>query len=148
MLFQRAKIQVICKQFTTTCKQLKLPRCCFKEQRYKLYASNSQRIFVLHPTSPSCFKEQRYKLYASNSQRFIEPSYNNVGCFKEQRYKLYASNSQQYLGNNSIGYRCFKEQRYKLYASNSQPVRKDFLDNYVVSKSKDTSYMQAIHNSI
>ena len=41
-LFQRAKIQDKCKQFTTA--RVKKYRfcCCFKEQRYKINASNSQ----------------------------------------------------------------------------------------------------------
>ena len=68
MLFQRAKIQDKCKQFTT----LNILRfsncCCFKEQRYKINASNSQ-LFDGHPSiERGCFKEQRYKINASNSQ--------------------------------------------------------------------------------
>ena len=42
---------------------------CFKEQRYKINASNSQPVTVAVETIASCFKEQRYKINASNSQR-------------------------------------------------------------------------------
>ena len=41
-LFQRAKIQDKCKQFTTQVIMLSKESCCFKEQRYKINASNSQ----------------------------------------------------------------------------------------------------------
>ena len=43
-------------------------------------------------------------------------------------------------------FRCFKEQRYKLFESNSQLVLKNNRHGWVVSKSKDTSYLKAIHN--
>ena len=43
MLFQRAKIQVKCKQFTTGDVISTYEAGCFKEQRYKLNASNSQQ---------------------------------------------------------------------------------------------------------
>ena len=42
-LFQRAKIQDKCKQFTTFMSQWPRLCGCFKEQRYKINASNSQR---------------------------------------------------------------------------------------------------------
>ena len=42
-LFQRAKIQDKCKQFTTLAIDRVLADCCFKEQRYKINASNSQQ---------------------------------------------------------------------------------------------------------
>ncbi len=42
----------------------------------------------------SCFKEQRYKINASNSQPASEDGMIIIGCFKEQRYKINASNSQ------------------------------------------------------
>ena len=41
---------------------------------------------------------------------------------------------------------CFKEQRYKLFESNSQLFHLVFPEKWVVSKSKDTSYLKAIHN--
>ena len=41
-----------------------------------------------------CFKEQRYKINASNSQLKVEYLRQEPGCFKEQRYKINASNSQ------------------------------------------------------
>ncbi len=69
MLFQRAKIQVKCKQFTTMFFDNTACTCCFKEQRYKLNASNSQQAVILVKYRICCFKEQRYKLNASNSQR-------------------------------------------------------------------------------
>ena len=43
--------------------------CCFKEQRYKINASNSQLKPIWKGKLRSCFKEQRYKINASNSQR-------------------------------------------------------------------------------
>ena len=43
LLFQRAKIQDKCKQFTTMLIKLANEERCFKEQRYKINASNSQR---------------------------------------------------------------------------------------------------------
>ncbi len=43
---------------------------------------------------------------------------------------------------------CFKEQRYKLFESNSQLVSRYKMAQFVVSKSKDTSYLKAIHNSL
>ena len=42
-LFQRAKIQDKCKQFTTSESEVITKESCFKEQRYKINASNSQR---------------------------------------------------------------------------------------------------------
>ena len=42
--------------------------CCFKEQRYKINASNSQHADTMLKHAESCFKEQRYKINASNSQ--------------------------------------------------------------------------------
>ena len=42
VLFQRAKIQDKCKQFTTVEFLCQFFECCFKEQRYKINASNSQ----------------------------------------------------------------------------------------------------------
>ena len=42
---------------------------CFKEQRYKINASNSQQRAVGDDKVVRCFKEQRYKINASNSQR-------------------------------------------------------------------------------
>ena len=42
---------------------------CFKEQRYKINASNSQRRQMWTNPQKCCFKEQRYKINASNSQR-------------------------------------------------------------------------------
>ena len=42
---------------------------CFKEQRYKINASNSQRVYASQDDAMRCFKEQRYKINASNSQR-------------------------------------------------------------------------------
>ena len=70
MLFQRAKIQVKCKQFTTFKEHGTVLGCCFKEQRYKLNASNSQPQRGEAVQLLGCFKEQRYKLNASNSQRY------------------------------------------------------------------------------
>ena len=112
-LFQRAKIQVKCKQFTT----------------------NTKEAF-LHG---SCFKEQRYKLNASNSQLTFDDLFSYSCCFKEQRYKLNASNSQLLRRRKDGGMGCFKEQRYKLNASNSQRIERFIFQSIVVSKSKDTS---------
>ena len=42
---------------------------CFKEQRYKLFESNSQLMQCVACWVTSCFKEQRYKLFESNSQQ-------------------------------------------------------------------------------
>ena len=42
----------------------------------------------------SCFKEQRYKIFESNSQRTVEVGRPMASCFKEQRYKIFESNSQ------------------------------------------------------
>ena len=120
--------------------------CCFKEQRYKINASNSQPFVCCSVVSVCCFKEQRYKINASNSQplrrnalqrpelfqrakiqdkckQFTtgkQPTYNPQSCFKEQRYKINASNSQRMALLTSNITRCFKEQRYKINASNSQ----------------------------
>ena len=41
---------------------------CFKEQRYKINASNSQLLGLGKSAFDCCFKEQRYKINASNSQ--------------------------------------------------------------------------------
>ena len=41
---------------------------CFKEQRYKIFESNSQRPLSSRGRSRCCFKEQRYKIFESNSQ--------------------------------------------------------------------------------
>ena len=164
-LFQRAKIQVKCKQFTTKCvgyskdwrcfkeQRYKLNAsnsqllssgshlfvCCFKEQRYKLNASNSQRYFKDVMAGSGCFKEQRYKLNASNSQLSLSQAPRRRSCFKEQRYKLNASNSQHASDIGDVEAGCFKEQRYKLNASNSQLEGGDDWIHMVVSKSKDTS---------
>ena len=93
-LFQRAKIQDKCKQFTTSAPQMTAAARCFKEQRYKINASNSQQMKAAGINPAGCFKEQRYKINASNSQPMDEYVNNNVSCFKEQRYKINASNSQ------------------------------------------------------
>ena len=69
VLFQRAKIQDKCKQFTTCYIGGRAPSGCFKEQRYKINASNSQPSATSFTWSLGCFKEQRYKINASNSQR-------------------------------------------------------------------------------
>ena len=93
---------------------------CFKEQRYKINASNSQ-LFVCPPLMwLSCFKEQRYKINASNSQLAPMPALLLLRCFKEQRYKINASNSQLSVVFPFLDIGCFKEQRYKINASNSQ----------------------------
>ena len=68
VLFQRAKIQDKCKQFTTKGSQTYENYGCFKEQRYKINASNSQLIMMISLLVVCCFKEQRYKINASNSQ--------------------------------------------------------------------------------
>ena len=47
-LFQRAKIQDKCKQFTTDSDEHSFDFGCFKEQRYKINASNSQLPNCLH----------------------------------------------------------------------------------------------------
>ncbi len=112
LLFQRAKIQDKCKQFTTS-------------------AAAVVRVF-------GCFKEQRYKINASNSQLRTIPCSPLQGCFKEQRYKINASNSQHYRQRRMDRRGCFKEQRYKINASNSQRPAFRFLSKFVVSKSKDT----------
>ena len=67
-LFQRAKIQDKCKQFTTNAAWFQWSYSCFKEQRYKINASNSQRKSNIPMRKPGCFKKQRYKINASNSQ--------------------------------------------------------------------------------
>ncbi len=61
---------------------------CFKEQRYKLFESNSQQKEGSVLGLICCFKEQRYKLFESNSQHFQSLSEYIISCFKEQRYKL------------------------------------------------------------
>ena len=115
------------------------PRCCFKEQRYKLNASNSQLGRQISSVRSRCFKEQRYKLNASNSQRLNYSLEDGICCFKEQRYKLNASNSQPNVLHILFLQSCFKEQRYKLNASNSQQTQPDSGCRYVVSMSKDIS---------
>ena len=94
MLFQRAKIQDKCKQFTTTGVSSTIFPSCFKEQRYKINASNSQQLASFSKARNCCFKEQRYKINASNSQLFCNLHQRTICCFKEQRYKINASNSQ------------------------------------------------------
>lgn len=37
--------------------------CCFKEQRYKINASNSQQAAFQVYQMDCCFKEQRYKFW-------------------------------------------------------------------------------------
>ena len=68
---------------------------CFKEQRYKINASNSQQSQVSNSQATGCFKEQRYKINASNSQHWRLGETHQPSCFKEQRYKINASNSQR-----------------------------------------------------
>ena len=136
LLFQRAKIQDKCKQFTTH--HLVQPwKCrCFKEQRYKINASNSQPLTILRRWSFGCFKEQRYKINASNSQLICQFFKVIYCCFKEQRYKINASNSQQKMFLDSIPIGCFKEQRYKINASNSQQWLTQFLDVELFQRAK------------
>ena len=96
------------------------PSCCFKEQRYKINASNSQLALQSTFLHVRCFKEQRYKINASNSQQLALLPVRSGRCFKEQRYKINACNSQQAMQNLELTFCCFKEQRYKINASNSQ----------------------------
>ena len=112
--------------------------CCFKEQRYKINASNSQLSRQWNDACLGCFKEQRYKINASNSQLRKQWNEACLRCFKEQRYKINASNSQPKLADPEPAEGCFKEQRYKINASNSQHRSQSFLSTLVVSKSKDT----------
>ena len=119
-LFQRAKIQDKCKQFTTRGWSRSCRPRCFKEQRYKINASNSQLVTPSTLFPYRCFKEQRYKINASNSQQAWRWSSRRHSCFKEQRYKINASNSQRSSSVLLSSCGCFKEQRYKINASNSQ----------------------------
>ncbi len=137
-LFQRAKIQDKCKQFTTQEEQYPCNHGCFKEQRYKINASNSQHFYSICYPGLCCFKEQRYKINASNSQLKALLVFVSMSCFKEQRYKINASNSQRRGSRGRCVSGCFKEQRYKINASNSQQAQRDALVGVVVSKSKDT----------
>ena len=59
---------------------------CFKEQRYKINASNSQHAKLRVVKDDGCFKEQRYKINASNSQQCSKPHFGVVGLF--QRAKI------------------------------------------------------------
>ena len=61
--------------------------CCFKEQRYKINASNSQLNSIITANLEGCFKEQRYKINASNSQQSAQAPSVSSGCFKEQTYR-------------------------------------------------------------
>ena len=54
------------------------------------------------------FKEQRYKLFESNSQLSGEAGRRLLRCFKEQRYKLFESNSQK-EHKNSLKIKCHRE---------------------------------------
>ena len=122
------------------------PHCCFKEQRYKFFESNSQLFPMLPIFALGCFKEQRYKFFESNSQRANDSEALETSCFKEQRYKFFESNSQLAdIPTKKIS-GCFKEQRYKFFESNSQQNGAHFDYTDVVSKSKDTSFLKAIHN--
>ena len=69
-----------------------------------------------------------------------------ASCFNEQRYKIFESNSQHKQLYTLLSHRCFNEQRYKIFESNSQLlVRLSSVLN-VVSMSKDTRFLKAIHN--
>ena len=121
-LFQRAKIQVIWKQFTTA----------------KGNIGNIIKLF------------QRAKIQViwkqfTTSGRLCPVA---LRCFKEQRYKLFESNSQQYNGNGTIEavVSKSKDTSYLKAIHNTTSVRNE--SNLVVSKSKDTSYLKAIHNYI
>ena len=67
-LFQRAKIQDKCKQFTTVHLKETEPEMLFQrakiQDKCKQFTTPSSNTTFL----PSCFKEQRYKINASNSQ--------------------------------------------------------------------------------
>ena len=123
LLFQRAKIQDKCKQFTTYLENWSKKMGCFKEQRYKINASNSQRGRTMGHGQSCCFKEQRYKINASNSQLTKCRRRVRSCCFKEQRYKINASNSQQSQGFGLSLISCFKEQKYKFLKANFQSSR-------------------------
>ena len=68
--------------------------CCFNEQRYKFFESNSQLKEIFADKTEGCFNEQRYKFFESNSQLGCSFCYENCSCFNEQRYKFFESNSQ------------------------------------------------------
>ena len=48
--------------------------------------------------------------------------------------------------SDSVKICCFKEQRYKIFESNSQLETAKGFAGIVVSKSKDTRFLKAIHN--
>ena len=101
-LFQRAKIQDKCKQFTTQRSSFSSSSCCFKEQRYKINASNSQLLASAHDDRLELFQrakiQDKCKQFTTNFCYIFSKSC----CFKEQRYKINASNSQLASDSDSI----------------------------------------------
>ena len=93
-LFQRAKIQDKCKQFTTKIYYFPADYLLFQRAKIQDKCKQFTTSGVLDDFVGCCFKEQRYKINASNSQPTMRNSLLTLGCFKEQRYKINASNSQ------------------------------------------------------
>ena len=68
-LFQRAKIQDKCKQFTTDYESTKPNHRLFQRAKIQDKCKQFTTLFTRMVNSRSCFKEQRYKINASNSQQ-------------------------------------------------------------------------------
>ena len=67
-LFQRAKIQDKCKQFTTGGAAAFLDVVLFQRAKIQDKYKQFTTFFVTDDNGNRCFKEQRYKINASNSQ--------------------------------------------------------------------------------
>ena len=146
---------------------------CFKEQRYKIFESNSQLSSVCKPVVEvvSKSKDTRFlkaihnylslshalRLVVSKSKdtRFLKAIHNRLeagqrqlgSCFKEQRYKIFESNSQ--LANHSLAPLKKLFQRAKIqdfWKQFTTPLCTVAMSFGVVSKSKDTRFLKAIHN--
>ena len=127
-------------------KQEKISESCFKEQRYKIFESNSQHQRDKYPGHTRCFKEQRYKIFESNSQQVVLTCLFGKGCFKEQRNKIFESNSQQRLLAGLIRRVVSKSKDTRFLKAIHNTLSVTYLYEQVVSKSKDTRFLKAIHN--
>ena len=93
-LFQRAKIQDKCKQFTTTLHKVILPLLLFQRAKIQDKCKQFTTSVLDDPIERELF--QRAKIQ-DKCKQFTTADGIGLGvdcCFKEQRYKINASNSQ------------------------------------------------------
>ena len=145
--------------------------CCFKEQRYKFFESNSQlteSIQISHdvvskskdtsflkaihnepwqnPAIGALFQRAKIQVFWKQFTTSSLFGFDESQLFQRAKiqvfWKQFTTGGSLYLKDT----RCFKEQRYKFFESNSQPHPCWHRKRGVVSKSKDTSFLKAIHN--